>query len=78
MNFRNLDVYQRAIRFLPLASEIASALPPKQAALADQIRRASLSISLNIAEGSGKTTATRSAPVLRDGPEAPRWSAEPS
>ena len=56
MNFRNLDVYQRAIRFLPLASEIASALPPKQAALADQIRRASLSISLNIAEGSGKTT----------------------
>jgi len=56
MNFRNLIVYQTAVQFLPLASEIATALPPRHAALADQIRRASLSISLNIAEGSGKTS----------------------
>src|SRR6266542_7154869 len=56
MNYRNLDVYRKAVRFLPLASRIAAALPPHYAALADQIRRASLSISLNIAEGSGKTT----------------------
>src|SRR6266511_4059650 len=56
MNYRNLDVYQLAVRFLPIAAETASGLPRKYSALADQIRRASLSISLNIAEGSGKTT----------------------
>ena len=56
MNYRNLHVYQRAICFLPLAAEIAAALPQKYSALADQIRRASLSIPLNIAEGSGKTS----------------------
>lgn len=57
MNFRKLEVYQFAVRFLPLASEIADALPPRYSGLADQIRRASLSIPLNLAEGSGKTTA---------------------
>ena len=56
MNYRNLEVYQFAVRFLPLATEIASALPRKHVSLADQLRRASLSISLNIAEGSGKTS----------------------
>ena len=57
MNFRKLEVYQFAVRFLPVASEIASVLPSRHAGLADQLRRASLSIPLNIAEGSGKTTA---------------------
>jgi four helix bundle protein len=57
MNFRKLEVYQFAVRFLPMASEIAGALPQRHAGLADQLRRASLSIPLNIAEGSGKTTA---------------------
>ncbi len=56
MNYRNLDVYRKAVRFLPLASRIAAALPPPYAALADQVRRASLSVVLNIAEGSGKTS----------------------
>ncbi len=56
MNYRNLDVYRLAVRFLPIAAETASVFPRKYAALGDQIRRASLSISLNIAEGSGKTT----------------------
>ena len=57
MNFRKLDVYQKAVRFLPLAAEIADALPPRYSGLADQIRRASVSIPMNIAEGSGKKTA---------------------
>ncbi len=56
MNYRDLDVYRLAVQFLPIAAETASALPRKYAALGDQIRRASLSISLNIAEGSGKTS----------------------
>jgi len=56
VNFRKLDVYQVAVRFLPLAANIADSLPPRYAGLADQLRRASLSIPLNIAEGSGKST----------------------
>ena len=57
MSFRKLDVYACAVRFLPLAAQIAEALPARYAVLADQMRRASLSIPMNIAEGSGKTTA---------------------
>lgn len=56
MNFRKLDVYQFAVRLLPAAAQIADAMPQRHAGLADQLRRASVSISLNIAEGSGKTT----------------------
>jgi four helix bundle protein len=56
MNYRNLDVYQKSVRFLPLASKIADRLPTQYAGLADQVRRASLSVVLNIAEGSGKTS----------------------
>jgi len=56
MNYRNLEVYQFAVRFLPLAAELASAMPRKHVGLADQLRRSSLSIPLNIAEGSGKTS----------------------
>jgi four helix bundle protein len=56
MNFRDLIVYQQSVQVLPIAAEIATALPQVHSGLADQIRRASVSIPLNIAEGSGKTT----------------------
>jgi four helix bundle protein len=56
MNFRKLEVYQTAIRFLPLATGMADSLPPRYTAMAEQLRRAALSIPLNIAEGSGKST----------------------
>jgi four helix bundle protein len=49
-----LDVYRAAIEFLVLADSIASSLPKGRAYLADQLRRASLSIPLNIAEGAGE------------------------
>ena len=57
MNFRKLDVYHAAVRVLPLAAAIADSLPPRHTSLGDQLRRASLSVPLNIAEGSGKITA---------------------
>ena len=65
MNFRILGAYQAAVRFLPIAAGIADGLPPRYAGIADQLRRASLSIALNIAEGSGKNT----------GPDQPRFCA---
>ncbi len=58
MNYRNLEVYRLAIAFLPLASQLTDRFPPGYASFADQIRRASLSVPLNIAEGSGKTRPT--------------------
>ena len=56
MNFRKLDVYQLSIRFLPVAAQIERSLPRGYSSFQDQLRRASLSVPLNIAEGSGKIT----------------------
>ena len=50
----NLDVYRVSIEFLALADEVAGALPKGRGHLVDQLRRASTSISLNIAEGAGE------------------------
>ena len=52
--FETLDVHQRAVDFVARAGDIAAHLPPGQAALADQLRRAAMSVVLNIAEGSGR------------------------
>ena len=56
LSHAKLDVYRRAIELLALAVSILSSLPKGNGDLADQLRRASLSVSLNIAEGAGKTT----------------------
>jgi four helix bundle protein len=48
--------YQHSIQFASLATEIIERLPEGHAKLIDQLRRAAISISLNIAEGSGKNT----------------------
>jgi len=53
-NFNRLDVYGCAISFLKLAVPLAERAPPGYHALNDQLRRAAVSIPLNIAEGSGK------------------------
>jgi four helix bundle protein len=54
MHFRKLEVYKIAIRVLALAAKLD--LPSGHGDLRDQLRRASLSVVLNIAESSGKTT----------------------
>lgn len=52
--FQKLDVYQCATRLLALSAPLAERAPRGYGSLADQLRRAALSIPLNIAEGSGK------------------------
>ena len=49
-----LDVYQCAIEFLAVSALMVDGLPKGNAILADQLKRAALSIPLNIAEGAGK------------------------
>jgi four helix bundle protein len=56
LSHERLDVYQRSIEFLAAALRIAEKLPRGQAPLADQFRRAAMSIPLNVAEGSGRSS----------------------
>jgi len=48
--------YRRSIEFLKIAIQLLDHLPRGSAHLRDQLKRAAISISLNIAEGSGKST----------------------
>jgi four helix bundle protein len=51
-HFQTLDVYQCATAFLPKAYALAALARDRE--LASQLRRAALSINLNIAEGTGR------------------------
>jgi four helix bundle protein len=55
LDFERLDVYRCAIDFLALAARITAHMPRGHSDLRDQLRRASSSIPLNIAEACGKT-----------------------
>jgi four helix bundle protein len=55
LDHENLDVYQCSVKFLAFSAKIANQIPKEYSGLSNQLRRASTSISLNIAEGSGKT-----------------------
>ena len=57
LDFERLDVYRCAIDFLGLVVRLTARMPRGQADLRDQLRRASTSVPLNIAEASGKTSA---------------------
>jgi four helix bundle protein len=54
LDHEKLDIYQHTLTFVATAHEIATALPGKRGDLGDQLRRASTSIALNIAEGAGE------------------------
>ncbi len=54
LDHEKLDVYGLAMDFVALADELAASLPRGRAYLADQLRRASTSVTLNIAEGAGE------------------------
>ena len=56
LNHEKLEVYQMAIQFLAIAFQIIKTIPSGYGFLTDQLKRASLSIPLNIAEGNGKFT----------------------
>ena len=65
LDYERLDVYQCAMEFLAIAARLMAAMPRGYGSLTDQLRRASLSIPLNIAEGSGKTEGRDRAHFMR-------------
>ncbi len=54
--FEKLDVYQKAVDFANEICNLTRSFPKGYYFLADQLNRASLSISANIAEGNGRFT----------------------
>ena len=52
--FERLEVYQRAVEFAEKIESLCRPISKGNYHLVEQLRRASLSISLNIAEGSGR------------------------
>jgi four helix bundle protein len=55
LSHEKLDVYQKAIQFLALSTNVIASIPRGHAELTDQLKRAALSVPLNIAEASGRT-----------------------
>lgn len=56
LTHERLDVYQKAVQFLAITVQLVTVIPKGYAPVADQLKRASVSIVLNIAEGAGKPT----------------------
>jgi four helix bundle protein len=52
--FQRLDAYRASTEFLGVASNLLRRIPKGYGDIVDQLRRAALSVPLNIAEGSGK------------------------
>jgi four helix bundle protein len=60
-----LDVYTRALESLPNLEEIAGWIPASRPDLKDQLRRASTSVVLNLAEGSAEFSPAEKARFYR-------------
>jgi four helix bundle protein len=54
LSFQRLDVYRCAIEFVAIAEQLCATTPRGHAELRDQLRRAALSVPLNIAEAAGR------------------------
>jgi len=54
LHHEDMDAYKAAIAFLALAAKMVDRYPRGYGTIMDQLKRASLSIPLNIAEGYGK------------------------
>jgi four helix bundle protein len=54
LSFQRLDVYQRAIQFLALVTDVAEDVPRGHSERVDQLVRAAESVLRNIAEGAGR------------------------
>jgi len=65
LDHEKLTVYQVAIEFVILADLVIEHLPRGRAYLSDQLQRAALSISLNIAEGAGEYSVDEKARFYR-------------
>ncbi len=55
LSFQKLDVYRCATEFLALTVSLSEKIPRGNAPIVDQLRRAAISIPLNIAEAAGRT-----------------------
>jgi four helix bundle protein len=54
--FEKLDAYRCSVEFVAMAARIISEFPTGYSSVADQLRRAALSIPVNLAEGVGRTS----------------------
>lgn len=66
-NFENLEVWKLSMKLVNLIYTITNNFPNEEKfALSSQIRRAAISISLNLAEGSGRKTSKDFANFVRN------------
>ena len=56
MNYRSTKIYARSLALIDLCDEVMRRLPAGYGFLADQLRRAASSVTLNFAEGCGRAS----------------------